>query len=314
MCCFARPVISVNNTQIFARRDGNGNQLLAYQMSYESQVENAMILPVPVRQPVQDSDLRFIDVKEYDDFFRDLDKGFPHKPRSGGIGCGMPETASRKDSLQVFQVGNYVASFVPTLADFSRLDDQFKLPQSTWEKVPEYSAYGFAVFQLAAGSLKPHPMAFEFKTDRDDLYFPTVHIHDGEIHPREHFDHVLYLQHAGFDSRVSAYRNSDVLDAATNLIRSARKAQEFCDPAKTNGLIQGDLLVHRQWLRGQLPNEDTFVTTVGHPTKPSINLRRWLRFTPWLIVLAAIGWFFRRRNKIGSSKETMGHNGDSISI
>ena len=48
-------------------------------------------------------------------------------------------------------------------------------------------------------------MAMEFQTQRDsnEIFFPTIHIHDGEVHELEEFDHALYLQHAEFDSKVS---------------------------------------------------------------------------------------------------------------
>ena len=197
MCIFTQPVLSVNNTQIFARLSGNGTQFLAYQMSYESNDQNAMILPIPVKQPAKDNYLSFIDLEEYDNFFDELAEGFPYIHRAS-IGCSAASLAS-KSALKVFEVGNYIASFVPSLADFDRLDTKFKLPNEIWERIPAYENFGFAVFQLAAGSLKPHPMAFEFQTENDELFFPTIHIHDGEIHKLEKFDHALYMQHAGLD-------------------------------------------------------------------------------------------------------------------
>src|SRR5690606_16069404 len=109
--------------------------------------------------------------------------------------------------LAVHEVGDFVASFVPTLADFRRLDPQFVIPQESWDKIPEYSDYGFAVFQLKSLVGNPHPMAFEFTTRWPDrIFFPTVHIHDGEVHDREEFDHTLYLQHPEFDRVVGTYQ------------------------------------------------------------------------------------------------------------
>jgi hypothetical protein len=215
--------------------------MLAYQMQYESHDVNAMILPIPAKRPVQESSLRFIDLRGYSDFFDDLAKGFPyHSPPS--IGCSASfDPASGRD-LEVFNIGNYIASFVPALPDFSRLDSRFNLPGETWARIPQYVEYGFAVFQLAAGSLKPHPMAFEFQSDRDSLYFPTLHIHDGEIHNTEEFDHVLYMQHAGFDSRVYGYENSHVVDRSTGLIRSKYLSNQFCDVGRAASLIDGNLL------------------------------------------------------------------------
>ena len=194
--------------------------------------------------------------------------------------------------MKVFEVGDYIASFVPTLADFARLDDRFRLPEQTWSRLPQYKDFGFAVFQLAAGSLEPHPMAFEFETANKSIYFPTLHIHDGEIHDREEFDHVLYLQHAGFDSRVFAYENWNVPDKSTGLVRSQQVAEHFCNIMKTQGLVDGDLLVHKLEIRGDHPNRDTEITTFGDPTRPTLNLRFFWSYTRWLLISGAVFWFF----------------------
>lgn len=302
MCIFAQPVIAVNNTQIFARATSEQTQFLAYQMNYVSGGDNAMILPVPIRPPAHGQSLRFIDLRDYDGFFDDLADGFPYKPPSFNIGCSASFDATSGYALEVFEVGNYIASFVPKLSDFSRLDERFTLPESTWSQIPQYSEYGFAVFQLAAGSLKPHPMAFEFESEHDAIYFPTVHIHDGEIHETEEFDHVLYLQHAGFDSRVYGYQNSDVPDRSTGLIRSKYVAREFCEIGQAGGIVDGDLLVHRQIIRGYHPNRDTIIATSGDPTNPKLNLRPLLSYTPWLVVAAGVTWFFARRARIKRAK------------
>jgi hypothetical protein len=303
MCCFSQPVISVNNTQIFARLSGKGTQFLAYRMNYESREQNAMILPLPVKQPATVETLNFIDLREYDTFFDELADGFPfHSPPS--IGCSAPFDPASRHDLEVFEVGNYIASFVPTISDFDRLDSKFTLPNEIWANIPGYENFGFAVFQLAAGSLRPHPMAFEFQSSTDDLFFPTVHIHDGEVHDSEDFDHILYMQHAGLDSKVYGYENSHVEDRSTGLIRSKYAASHFCNLDKTKGIIDGNLLVHRKIMRGNLTNSDTIFAIAGDPLKPSINLRPWLAFTPWLIILAGIGWFFNRRAKLKKIRET----------
>lgn len=297
MCCFSQPVTSVSNTKIFARHSGVGGQFLVYQMDYESRVENAMILPLPVKQPASETSLKFIELRDYDAFFQDLDRGFPHyAPLS--IGCAEQFGAKATGNLEVFEVGNYIASFVPTINDFDRLDPRFTLPKDTWEGIPGYESCGFAVFQLAAGSLKPHPMALEFQSVSDDLFFPTVHIHDGEVHESEVFDHVLYFQHAALDSRVYGYVNSHAEAKATGFVRSEHVASHYCKLDKSAGLIQGDLLVHRKILQGQFPNLDTFLTIAGDAFKPTLNIRPWLSYTPWLIVLAAFAWFANRRMRI----------------
>lgn len=290
--------MSVGGTRIFACVSERGTQTLVYQMKYESRYENAMILPLPVRQPASEESLRFINMQAYGDFFGDLNDGFPPVPLRG-IGCASPYTSDMGRKLQVFEVGNYVASFVPRLADFSRLDARFTLPATTWDQIPEYRDFGFAVFQLAAGAIEPHPMAFEFESAAtDSLYFPTKHIHDGEVHDAEEFDHVLYLQHAGFDSRVYGYKDHDLPDQATGLIRSKYVAKDFCDMAKAGEIVHPDLLVHRQLISGLAPNNDTRIATLGHPTRRSLNLRYWLPFAPWILGAGVIAWFLGRRARL----------------
>lgn len=298
MCIFSQPVTSVSSTRIFARPTGRSTQFLVYQMNYESREPNAMILPIPVRQPAGEESLRFIDLEGYPEFFDDLSTGFPYQPPPYSVGCSASRNGAAADSLTVFNVGNYIASFVPSLTDFSRLDERFTLPKSTWAQVPQYAKYGFAVFQLAAGSLTPHPMAFEFETALESIFFPTLHIHDGEVHASEPFDHVLYVQHAGLDSRVSSYQNSDVLDTSTGLIRSKYTAREFCDIARCSGVVDKGLLVHRKFIQGAYPNSDTEIGVVGSPTVTTFNVRPLLEYTPWLLISAAATWLFSRRCKI----------------
>lgn len=311
MCCFSQPVISVSNTQIFARPTARQTQFLVYQMNYKSQDENAMILPLPVRQPVREDSLRFIDLEDYSDFFDDLAVGFPFDRPSRGIGCAADDVKDAAAGLEVFEVGNYIASFVPGMADFSRLDTRFTLPQSTWDKIPQYRDFGFAVFQLAAGALSPHPMAFEFESVDDSIFFPTLHIHDGEIHEEEDFDHVLYSQHAGFDSRVYAYQNSFVLDQSTGLIRSKHVASQFCDIERSKGILEGNLLVHREIIKGTKPNHDIKIATAGDPLVASFNWRPWIPYTPWVVAGSAVAWFFSRRARIRRKKEAGNGKADS---
>jgi hypothetical protein len=273
-------------------------------MNYASREKNAMILPIPIRQPVRTDSLRFINLQGYSAFFGDLTKGFPYQAPAFNISCSKPMDVLPAGALEVFNVGSYLASFVPRMADFSRLDERFVLPASTWAKIPQYATFGFAVFQLAAGSLRPHPMAFEFETAATSIYFPTVHIHDGEIHDSEEFDHVLYMQHAGFDSQVYGYQNSTVPDESTGLIRSKFAASRFCEIERSADVVDGKLLVHRKIIRGEYPNQDTLIATSGDPTKPTINLRPLYSYAPWLWIGAAISCFLARRSKLKRLKVT----------
>ena len=252
MCCFSLPVTSVSTTRIFARVDHGDRQFLVYSMHVESKQDLAMVLPLPVKPGTDEKGVTFIDLKDYPDFFDDMELGFPVPQPTGGlqnIGAGSVPT-SGPPPLEVVQVGNFEASFVPTVKDFSRLDKRFRLPDGTWEKLPAYRSYGFAVFKLKAGLLAVHPMAFSFpRRDTKSLFFPTVHIHDGKVHAKADFDHLLYCQpHEGEYLMLDRWRES------------ATHARNFVKQDKAKGLLLPDQHCYRKELSGNLPNRDTLIT------------------------------------------------------
>lgn len=143
----------------------------------------------------------------------------------------------------VHAVGSFEASFVPSMADWDRLDPRFRLPVDTWARLGDYADWGFAVFRLAPGKQATiHPMAFRFRTrDPRRLFFPTVHVHDGQVHATARFDHWLYYQladpgHDGGDERSTLTPTADVA-----------------------GLLAPGVPVRRRALRGRLPNRDTWI-------------------------------------------------------
>ncbi len=307
MCCFAGPVASVRNTRIFARLSGSGTQLLAYQMEYSSEsAENAMILPLPVRTPATDASVRFIDVEAYGLFFDDLERGFPVK-ESWTLARSKSETATASAAaapeLVVHEVGSYVASFVPSIADFARLAPRFRIAPAVWARIPAYADYGFAVFQLKSKEGRPHPMALELESRMpDQIFFPTVHIHDGEVHDREGFDHALYLQSEAFDRVVGEYVNHDVLDPATDFVRSDRVAGERVGAARSHALVAPALLVHKRELRGTYDNEDqVFGMPEASIVPPSVRRHGW-PYGPLVLAGAGLAWVIPRRQRRAKDK------------
>jgi hypothetical protein len=252
MCCFSGPVEDVSSTKIFARKSGKDTQFLVYQMNLRTSQKVAMILPLPVAHRSRAKAVRFISLKHYPDFFDDMRMGFPQsKSRSAGAMAGMGGASKSDEPLPVVKVGDFIASYVPSILDFSRVDKRFKLPKNTWEALPDYSNYGFAVFQLNIATntdTKIHPMALEFVTElQNKLFFPTVHIHDGKVHSQEHFDHSLYLQ----EEAIGLYKN---------LAKSIGPANTFMRNVLAKGITSPEDIVYRRILRGTLPNEDTLFT------------------------------------------------------
>ena len=249
MCCFSKPVKSVNDTKIFARSDVGGSQFLVYSMTLDANQDLAMVLPLPVKEGTGEKGVRFITLKKYPKFFEDLDKTFLPPPRTTSISESVPSTNSVARTLEVVNVGNFEASFVPTIADFTRLDERFRMPAGVWEKLPGYRKFGFAVFKLKKGVGTIHPMAFSFpRNNASALFFPTVHIHDGEVHATAHFYHTLYCQ---------AVPHEEL--ALGGWTESHDPAGKYVKVDHAEGLIDAGRHSYRIGLWGDLPNKDTLL-------------------------------------------------------
>ena len=254
MCCFSRPVISVSATNIFARPAEEGRQFVVYSMTLNAKDDLAMILPLPVQLDSGENAVNFIDLSGYPEFFADLRQGFP-EIASNSLGAdytrSVPASGSKK--LEVVRVGSFEASFVPALKDFSRLDERFRIPDHAWKQLPQYHDYGFAVFKLKPGNTKVHPMAFSFpRRDAKTLFFPTVHIHDGKVHPKATFDHALYCQ-------PSEQERPDVKDWR----ESEGNAANFMKADKAKGLLLSGQHCYQKLMYGPLPNRDTTISVLS---------------------------------------------------
>lgn len=255
--------LSVSSTNIFARADGDA-QFLVYSMNVASTEPVAMILPLPVPADSPEDAVDFLDLKAYSGFFRDVVACFPpiQFPAARG-GFDGPAPQALEAPLKVHQAGDFEASFVPRLQDFHRLDPRFRIDESIWEALPAYRDWGFAVFQLRdLGGAKPsfwsrlfgkqtrpdpktiHPMAFRFpRRHPDRLFFPTVHVHDGELHETERFDHSLFWQ------------TSDDAPMTTG-IEYSNPAKSHVDLDRALGIVDGEVGFHRRQLVGTRTNQD----------------------------------------------------------
>jgi hypothetical protein len=248
MCCFSGAVERVADTSIFARPVDNGRQILVYAMTISTKSDVAMILPLPVPAGSPDDAVRFINLKEYPAFFKDLKRGFPEPVSRGGFTFGTKSAApgAAPQALEVVQVGEFEASFVPAVKDFGRLDERFRLPDQTWDQLPDYKGYGFAVFKLKKTATTVHPMAFEFpRANPKQIFFPTVHIHDGKVHGKATFDHALYCQKRdGEKLSLPDWRESEGV------------ASQFMTVAKSAGVVEGAKHCYLKKIQGERKNED----------------------------------------------------------
>jgi hypothetical protein len=220
-------------------------------MVMTSEEDLAMILPIPVVQPADEKAVRFHDLSRYPSFFRDLEKAFPAPSGNLRGGGGQDPFASAGGELEVQKVGAFDASFVPSVADFKRLDERFRLDESVWKSLPQYEKFGFAVFKLRKGNNQNvHPMAFHFPSAKPGhIFFPTVHIHDGKVHEAEDFDHTLYAQ---------AWTNAVI--KGTDWQESPQSVGRFVKHKLSGDLVWGGGHLYKKNIRGNAKNEDIIAT------------------------------------------------------
>ena len=223
-------------THIFARPAKDGGQYLVYSMILKAKDDLAMILPIPTPKAPKEDAVKFINLEKYPDFFNDMRTGFPEPRAARGQEGRRAPAAGRPAKLKVVEVGSFDASFVPTVKDFARLDEQFRLPDGTWDKLPAYKDYGFAVFKLKKGEQKVHPMAFEFpRADKNEAVLPH------RPHPRRQgprpatFDHALYCQGA------------DTADAVGGIAPAGRDVPEEARPGQGHRGRQGPRVPRTSW-------------------------------------------------------------------
>ncbi|MBK8258508.1 MAG: hypothetical protein IPK82_38345 [Polyangiaceae bacterium] len=208
----------------------------------------SMILPLPVPQSTPEGAVTFIDLSAYAEFFDDIAKGFP-EPVAVGHAPRRALPPERAAPLAVVEVGSFEASFVPSLSDFDRLDPRFRLPADAGAKLPGHERSGFAVFKLMKGKKRIHPMAFTFpRAAPGALFFPTVHIHDGQVHAEANFDHALFLQ-----------RSPRAQTAIPHGWQFSNNARYFVNIEKARGMVDGDRPIHRLRLKGRASNRDIYV-------------------------------------------------------
>jgi hypothetical protein len=92
-------------------------------------------------------------------------------------------------------------------------------------------------------------MAFEFpRADAKKVFFPTVHIHDGQVHDKAGFDHTLYCQkREGDKTSLPDWRESPLL------------AADFVQTQKAQGIVDAAAHCYMKRMLGQRKNEDVLV-------------------------------------------------------
>jgi hypothetical protein len=243
--------VGVSGTKLFARTDGT-TQFLIYAMAVDAPSDVAMILPLPIA-PAADDALTFIELqkKKARGLFGQLARLFTPDRLDEGAG-GASGSTPQSDTLTVHHVGSFEASFVPSLADMSRLDPQFRIADEIWQQLPQHQRSGFAVFKLREGAGRVHPMAMRFKTaEPTSLFFPTVHLHDGRLRRGARFDHTLYFQTAKSPTAQLPAGARSAIEQARLPVADHVSLSGMC------GILAEDQPMFRVELSGAFANVDT---------------------------------------------------------
>ncbi|HUS36026.1 MAG TPA: hypothetical protein VM680_11810 [Verrucomicrobiae bacterium] len=234
----------VSATNIFARADKENAQFLVYEMRVAATEPVAMVLPLPVDQSKGENGVRFIDLQGYPNLFESLYFTFSPPPKNAEYFMGM---GGGGRSLAVQKVGAYDASFVPTIADFLRLDERFRLPDETWKKLPAYKEWGLRC--LSCGRPSSGTIRWRFRLI-------------GRV-MRRFFSDGSYSRREG--ARERGLRSRFVLPAGgeragvERLDGIARAAAQFVDVQKAKGIVDGERHCYKYSIKGRRSNRDIYV-------------------------------------------------------
>ena len=81
-------------------------------------------------------------------------------------------------------VGEFEASFVANIGDFSRLDRRFRIALEVWAELPTYADYGFAVFKLKGFHSRPKKKGIiNWIANRFTPFSPASRAKETKFHP-----------------------------------------------------------------------------------------------------------------------------------
>ena len=133
-----------------------------------------------------------------------------------------------------------------------------------WQALPDYDDWGFAVFKLRPMSRRTnvHPMALDFpRRNPDELFFPTVHVHNGRFEPRATFDHLPFCQDVD-RMRLDRWNRSSQFEFPDHpLYRWITSPWELGEVIadRARGIVRADLRCHTFHIRGSYPNVDVVI-------------------------------------------------------
>lgn len=196
MCMFTGEVKSVSKTKIAVIAcQTSGEILTTYTNTVSSDNDNNMVLPVAIDNYKQ---IRLVDMSKEDQLFDYLDTIFnPPRRSSGARGIMLSMKSDSHEKLEVFEVGSFKISIVPSFDDFCKLDESqvgevspkmVELLEKTYQGEQKFS---FLVCKFKGGDHQFHPIGWTVPI-RSWAFVPTMHFH-GEIEASADWDHDIYF-------------------------------------------------------------------------------------------------------------------------
>lgn len=176
MCIVQGDVETVANTQILVSPLAAGQQLTVYANQVSLGEESgAMILPVP------EGKVEPLDLSEQTGLFTELEELWPKMRSLNIMSRDLNENSnSLDDTLEVFEVGSYQVSIIPTIEDFNRIDKSvFELHDDVQGCLREHyeTRFSFVLCQLVKEKAY-HPFGYiHSRLDDNTLFIPTRHFH-----------------------------------------------------------------------------------------------------------------------------------------
>jgi hypothetical protein len=196
--------------------------LNVYANEVNTDEENVMILPFVLSKTEEsddkDSEQTQVHIFKGDSkIFKHLREGFE----------GIPKGLSSMKGIK--RIGAYQVQEIYSLKDASNV---FEIKENVMDSLEKLygGGYGFilAKFSPDGDNNKKHPIIYLTPFTSASLFVPTVHIHDGELKKKEHFDHDIYLvgiknsenQETEIPSEITAYfKNLDISLPDKNVVR-----------------------------------------------------------------------------------------------
>lgn len=231
MALFSHPLVRVNYVRHFARYDDQWQYLVSL-LSYESPVDTAWLIPLPVSADQRTTAVEFLDLEDSPDFFDRLGRLFPES---------VADTPSGQDPVAC------VGTYLPTFGELESLAEEHRPAPEVMENLSPYQEYGVVLVPLPAGEHTTLPLALKFHPAlADTLSFPNRQLIGESYDTQCDFNQLLYSQ---FDY-VSELDGWD---------KSPELASAHFETPPACGIIEPGLTCFRFALTGRRDNGDVVI-------------------------------------------------------